>query len=569
MKKFSYLLILILGLSFTACEPLEDIHDEIDAELDEKAVAGSLDYTLTDDDYDELGLGYYSFNSEDEAKELIPVLLSDLYPALGAGSSMNVSFDLYDPLRIEEYTVASSEYTEIGLEENYFSGFGDIEDFLSFKFPQAEQGEYVELTYQVLADEEGYTLTDEDFELIEDELGDTYPEPTSSAANYGNFERRDGNDAYWSNEMILEAINVVLSENIDGVIGQKYNVSYDIYDGSSGTESMTVQFDGNSYISAGGTAYALENEDYDLIGDELGDDYPGPAGNAAQYNSFDIRSGEDNYWSQEMILEAINIVLMEEYPAAEEGAKFEVSYDVYSGGVSTVITSVVMVDGVYVIDQEASVSTIEETKVYAYTNGRWNAPYTLDAEAYTEMGQSYPNFDDEDEAIYKLEIYLGEVYPYAEAGDFVALAYNFYSGGTSTRYANFIYENGEWNHIPSVIEKSIQFGHDGTGWVPDNTIRYRLTGSDYGIIASVLEDEYPVAVESMNNYSNFDRRDNVDQYWSDDMLLQAMGVLADAINPNAEVGQKYVFTFDIYNGTNTTESLSIIKDVSGEWILNE
>lgn len=569
MKKFSYLLILILGLGFTACEPLEDIHDEIDAELDEKAVAGSLDYTLTDDDYDELGLGYYSFNSEDEAKELIPVLLADLYPALGAGSSMNVSFDLYDPINIEEYTVASSEYAEIGLQENYFSGFGDIEDFLSYKFPQAEQGEYVELTYQVLADEENYTLTDDDFELIQDELGDTYPDPTSSAANYGNFERRESNDAYWSNEMILEAINVVLLENIDGVIGQKYNVSYDIYDGSSGSESMTVQFDGNSYISAGGTAYELDNDDYDFIGTELGDDYPGPAGNAAQYNSFDIRSSSDNFWSQEMLLEAINVVLMEEYPAAEEGAKFVVSYDVYSGSVSTVITSVIMVDGVYVIDEDASVSTIEETKVYAYTNGSWDTPYTLDAEAYTEMGQSYPNFDDEDEAIYKLEIYLGKVYPYAEEGDFVALAYDFYSGGTSTRYANFIYENGKWNHIPSVIETSIQFGHDGTAWVPDNTIYYRLTGSDYGIIASVLEDEYPLAVESMNNYGNFDRRDNVDQYWSDEMLLEAMGVLADAINPNAEVGQKYVFTFDIYNGTNTTESLSIIKDESGEWILNE
>jgi hypothetical protein len=53
------------------------------------------------------------------------------------------------------------------------------------------------------------------------------------------------------------------------------------------------------------------------------------------------------------------------------------------------------------------------------------------------------------------------------------------------------------------------------------------------------------------------------------MLLEAMQALLSEIAPNAEVGQKYVMTFDIYNGTNTTESLSLIKDESGAWVINE
>lgn len=568
MKNTFYILMLFIAVAITGCEPMEDIHNEIDEKISN--VEGSLEYTLEEEDYtDNLGLNFPNFSSEDEARELIPVLLSDLYPALGKNSSVNVSFNIYDPIRVEEYTVGTGGYEAIGLSENYFSGRGEVRDFLAYQFPQAEEGDYVELTYNTLADEEAYMLNDADFDLIGEEFGDDYPEPSSSAAQYGNFERRETSDAYWNNEMILEAINLVLSENIDGVEGQKYNVSYDIYDGSAGTESMTVQFNGNTYIAVGGMAHEVTNDDFDLIGEELGETYPGPAGNAAQYNSFDIRESSDNYWSTDMILEAINVVLMENYPDATDGDKFEVSYDIYSGSVSTSVQPVVLENGVYVIDEEASVSTIEVTNVFAYTNGSWNTPLTLDSDDYTEMGQTYPNFDDEDEAIYKLAIFLENKYPYAEEGDFVAVAYDFYSGETTTEYANFVFEDGKFNYIPSVVQRSLQFGNDGTEWVPDNTIRYSLSGSDYATIGSALASEYPGPVQSMENYNNFDRREGNSAYWSDEMILEAMRVLLNEIAPNAEVGQKYVLTYDVYIGTNTTESISLIKNEAGEWVINE
>ncbi|WP_372918972.1 hypothetical protein [Salegentibacter sp.] len=569
MKKLVYLFMMIIGLAFTGCEPMEDIHEEIDATLDD-GVEGSTDYVLTEEDYDALDLGFGSFNSVDEAGELIPGLLTNHFPVWGEGSLVNVTFNLYDPIRIEEYTVASSEYAEIGLEENYFAGFGDIEDFLEYKYPRAENGDYVELTYQVLADEENYTLDADDFDLIEEKLGDTYPEPASSAGNYSNFERRDSNDAYWSEEMILEAINVVLSENIDGVVGQKYNVSYRIYDGSAGTESMTVQFDGNAYILASGTAYELDNDDYDFIGDELGDDYPGPAGNAAQFNSFDVRSSSDNYWSNEMILEAINILLMEENPTAEDGAKFDVSYDVYSGSVSTVTNSVVMVDGEYVIDEEASVSTIEETNVYAFTNGRWNEPYMLPEDTYQdEFEQQYGNFDDEEEAAFYIARYIEPMFPYAEEGDYFSVGYNFYNGDdTVTRYANFIFEGGEWNYIPSTIEETIQFGHNGETWEPDNTIAYTLTEADFEFIGDAFIDTYPGPADNAGYFGSFDRRSTSDNYWSNDMILEALNIFLDELDPNAEEGQRYAVTYEVYTGSAGFETMSVIKE-DGEWILNE
>ncbi|PZP97455.1 MAG: hypothetical protein DI572_06860, partial [Staphylococcus epidermidis] len=73
-------------------------------------------------------------------------------------------------------------------------------------------------------------------------------------------------------------------------------------------------------------------------------------------------------------------------------------------------------------------------------------------------------------------IFLENRFPYAQDGDFVALGYDFYSGETTREYANFVFEDGEFNYIPSVVESSLQFGNDGTQWVPDNTIRYSLSG---------------------------------------------------------------------------------------------
>lgn len=567
MKKLFYLFtVAALSLLASSCNPLDDIYDDLEA--NEPGISTEFQYTLTEDDYtDILDLDFPNFSSLDDAKELIPTVLNENFPVLGENSLATVYFDIYDPLRVENYTVVSADYSETGLSTTYFSGLGDVQDFLELKYPQAENGDYVRLTYQVLAEEIAYTIDADDFDLIGSELADKYPAPASSAAQYSNFDRRETRSAYWSNEMILEAINIVLEDNFDNVTGQKYNVSYAIYDGSSGTESMTVQYDGNAYISVGGTAYTFTNADFTLIGTEFATTYPDPAASAARYNNFDRRVGNAAYWSNEMILEAIDAVLDAQYPAAGDGDKFEVSYAVYTGSAGVEIMSVIKENGSYIVDENASVSTIETTVVYAFSNNNWNEPFMLDAEDYTEIGQRFPNFDDEDEAIFKLEIFLGREFPYAEEGDFVTLAYAFFeSGSTSTEYANFKFENGEFNYIPSVIQSSLQFGNDGTTWVPDNTITYKLGVADYTFLADELAADYPNPTSSMGRYGNFDRRSGNAAFWSDDMIVEAMNILLDKIDPSAEEGQKYAVTFDIYNGSNTTETFFLIKNDEGDWV---
>ncbi|MCP9199433.1 hypothetical protein MKO06_05915 [Gramella sp. GC03-9] len=572
MKKSFNLIMVLLGMLVVSCNPMEEIHDEIDTELDNQMAVAEADYVLTEDDYEDLGQSFPNFSSVEDARTLIPTLLSDLFPTYGAGSIINVGFDLYDPLRVQNYTVTDSDYSKIELSNDYFSGMGEIKEFLEIEFPQAEEGAYVRLTYDMLADEKYYSLNDGDYDFVGEEFEAEYAGPAGNAAQYGSFDVRESSDNYWSEDMLIEALGAVISENFGTVAGQKYNVTYEVYSGSVEERSMTIQFDGNAYVSVGGTSYELSDADYDAIGDEFADEYAGPAANAARFGSFDVRSSSDNYWSEDMVLEAVNYILKTQYPAAEDGAKFAVSYAIYNGSVSTQVTNVVLSGDDYVIDTEASVSTIEETKVFAYTNGEWNEPYMLPSDSYTEeFGQSYSNFGDEEEALSKIAIFLGREFPYATEGEYKAVGYRFYNGeATVTEYANYVFKGGEWNLIPTVISDSLQFGYEDGTWVPDNTINYTLSSADYSIIADALAGnaEYSTAVASMERYSNFDRRPGASAYWSDEMVVVAMKALLNEIAPNAEEGQKYVLTFDIYNGSNTTESLGLIKE-GGEWVVNE
>lgn len=570
MKNSIYLLMMFLGLALTGCEPMEEIHEEIDREIANTPIEGVAEYTLIEEDYDALDLQYGSFNSLDEARALIPGLLAEKFPVWGEGSLAEVTFALYAPIRVQEYTVEAADYAAIGLDVNYFSGMDEIQDFLAYQFPQAKNGTYVELTYRTLAEEIEYTVNEDDFELVGEELGDEYPKPASSAANYGNFDRREGNDAYWSNEMILDAINVILSENFDGIEGQTYNVFYDVYDGSPGVENMHVKFDGNSYIAVGGTAYDVSNDDFDLIGEEFAEVYPEPASSAAQYNNFERREDNDAYWSNSMIVEALNFLLKQKYPDATEGAQFDVTYRIYDGAAGSEVISLILQDGEYVVDESFTVSTVETTDTFAYANGEWAIPFTLPASSYTEeFGQSYSNFDDEEEAIYKIGIYLEQEFPYAEEGDFVPVAYQFYNGEeTVTEYANFVFEDGEFVNIPSVIQETLQFGHNGTEWEPDNTILYTLSPSDFTLIGEELIEEYPNPADNAGYFGNFDVREGSSNYWSQEMILEAVRIILNQIAPNPEEGQKYVVSYPIYDGSDGIGSISVIY-MDGEWVINQ
>ena len=570
----------LMGVLLTGCEPMEDIHEEVDQRIENTPIEGVTEYILTEEDYDDLDLPN-QFSSLEEASALIPQLLSDMFPVWGNGSLAQVTFNLNAPNTPDVFEVPEAGYEAIGLNRNYFNETSEIKEYLEYQFPQASLNEYIKLTYRTVAVEKSYELSDDDFDLIEEEFKAVYPDPAASAGRFGNFERREGRDAYWTNEMILEAINVVMAKNFPGVEGQTYEVTYPIYNGSPGMESMKLRYNGTAYVQFGATAYDMSDDDFDFVGAELAEEYPGPAANAAQFHSFDIRATSDNYWNEEMILEAINVLLMERSPNATEGIKFNVSYRVYDGsGVSSTVLAVVLSDGEYVLNEEETISTIMESKVFAFGDNMWHMPLTLPDGIYqNEFGQRFGNFGNEADAGFYIGRWLEPRFPYAQDRDFVSVGYTFTFvveenekevRKFETRYASFVYDEDqrEWEFIPTVIPYTVQFGIENGEWVVDNTIVYQLASSDYEFLS-----EYFTGVQgfedqswSIGNYQNFDRRQGTRNYWSTDMLIRAMGVLLnEEVAPGAEEGQKYLMIYDIYDGTNTTEQLHLIK-TEGEWV---
>ncbi|GAB2761459.1 hypothetical protein [Salinimicrobium soli] len=573
MKKSFYFLMMFIGLALTSCEPMEDIHDEIDTAIDNSPVQGVVDYTLTEDDYKDkkkgLGLNFTSFNSVDDAKAMIPVLLDMKYPVWGEGSLVNVTFNLYDPIRIQEVTLTEADYQDLGLSANYITDFYQLRNFLKSEFPQAKEGAYAEVTYKKLSEEISYTFTSSDYDDAGAALAGKYPDPAANAAQYSSFDVRDWSDNYWNDDMILEAINVVLSAEFDDVPGQTYNVSYDVY--YPATLSMSVVFDGvtESYIRIGGMGYEVSSGDFDLIEAEFASVYPDPAESAGKYSNFERRSSNDAYWSDSMILEALDFLLKEKFPNAAEGAEYDVTYKIYNGSSGSEILSLVFENGDWVENTNATIYTVEESTVLAFTNNSWGMPLSLESEDYTAMGQRYPNFSDEDEAIYKIGIFLGLEYPYAEEGDFAALTYDLYTSGSgvSAEYLNYFFNGDEWEYIPSVVEQSLQFGYEAGAWAPDNTVKRTLIASDYSYIAAQLADVYELQAGNLANYGNFNTAGGPTS-WDDAQLLHAMQILLDHIAPNAEIGQKYVLYFDAYvGGGYEIKERKMIKTDDG-WELN-
>jgi len=553
MKNIIYLLTIAMAITFVGCNPLEDLYDDIDArdtpgvdfiQADEQYIFVTEDYELYEDELE----GEEFFMSQDQADLLIPDFLAETFPVWGEGSLVNVTYNLFD--ETVPVTMVTSET---------LSNINDIDGFLSSNMEAAVDGTFVALTYnaEVLA----YTLSDNDFETIEDALGSKYPEATSSAARFGNFERRSSRDSFWSDDMIVEAITVLLADDFN--TGQVVAVSFAIFDGSPGSESFTVQHNGFNFLKldvdasgADAIEYTLTGEDYNTIATGLMDVYPNPAENLGRFGSFDTRVGSsDNAWSDEMIIEGLNLVL----PTAMEGDVYVVSYEIFNGSRGTDTITLLFTGGAYI----ENATVVEVTAVVAKNDGDWEFPYTFTRANFDTFGFRFPNFSSSN--VFILDIFLEDLFPFAQAGDVATVQYDFFAGGTSTKYGKSVFDGNKWNLTPDVIETAFQYGFEDGVWLPDNTINYMLTDSDITLISNAFIDIYPGPAENVGFFGSFDRRSGSSNFWNDDMLLEAFNVLLDARDPGAEEGQKYALTYIVFTGSTGNETQSVIK-TNGVWV---
>ena len=555
MKKIIFCLT-ILGLVLTGCNPNEDIYKALDDRSTEGIdfILGIESYTFTSEDYEAYEIELEEeefFKSQELADQIIPDFLAEKFPAWGEGSLVNVTYNLLDETELEMMTASQT-----------MGSLSNIDSYLSSNYEGAPDGTFVELTYNstVLSK----TLSDDDIEDVAVRLVTKYPTAAQSAANFGNFDRRSSNPAYWSDEMILEGLYTFLKDDYN--VGQVLVLTFPIYDGGSNwSETFVVMHDGYKFLkldvdATGSDAieYTLSSNDYDTIANDLATAYPGPAENVGRFGSFDVRSSSSNYWSDAMLLEALNIVL----PVANEGDVYAVTYLIYNGSVTTETKTLRYSSGEYVENE----TVVEVSPVVAKNDGDWVFPYTFTRADFDMFGFRFPNFSSSN--IYILDIHLKDLFPYAQAGDVAMVQYDYFSGGVSTKYGHSIFDGDNWHLTPDVVETTFQYGFEDGQWVPDNTINYVLTSSDIAIISNAFINIYEGPADNVGFFGSFDRRPGSSNYWSDEMLLEAFNVLLDTIDPNAAEGQKYVLNYLVYVGSTVTESKKVIK-TGGEWVYNE
>ena len=604
MKKI-FLLLTVFSMVFASCEPLEDINEAIDAM--DNPIIGDASIKLTDDDYSDLGLNYGSFSSIDDAKADLPAFLSDKYPAWGKGSSVLVDYKLYrgNAFSVKNYSLDQDDYTASGSTLLGFASTAtpgnDLPGIIAANYTTAKEGDYVSAQYYQFTGG-AYTVTPT--VSLEENLayGATAGDLTTVSA--GGWSNHSGSN----NQLMYAAENLTMAgyptSNVGGSLALSSSGSEDVNTALSTIITTNMVYSSAlvklSTVGSGTYFFHLMEED----GSYSYSARVGAKDNGSGKILFGIgaTSSSLTYGATAFDLDTTYLIITS-YNIATGVANLHVLSAVSSTEPSTPEATSTgnagnsanrigirqggggptgLMDGFRVSNTWSSImsnATLADEVVgnkesytanYKYTGGAWEVPtseyYEITEADFTSMGIS--NFGSSTPAEDYLPTFLSLKFPYANGGEELQVLYKYVSSSSGPQVRGNTYNKtaaNTWVAYMSTIDTELQFGHDGDKWVPDNTIKYTLTrgsNSDYDWIASQLTTaEYASLIGNLSNYDDFDYN------WTDDQILHAMTLFAAHHDPSAAEGQKYLFTYVVYDNGENELKISMIKQ-GGVWIEN-
>ena len=195
---------------------------------------------LPEDVYgDFFGEGGIDFSNEDEGEEKMPVYLNYLVNSapdydtqtLEAGEVLVVQYN-YDGGDGAENTPSVGLYIFDGTEWSLYSeGYQTTQETLSFGYDGSTW---------VPDNTIAITLPFSAYEFMAAQLPADDPR-RGSMESFGNFDVRQGESVYWDIPARVQVIGAwLLAEYPDSEVGQKYKVTYAVYDGAAGTREITL-----------------------------------------------------------------------------------------------------------------------------------------------------------------------------------------------------------------------------------------------------------------------------------------------------------------------------------------
>ena len=531
---------------FTSCNPLEDINAEIDAQAN--PIVGDVSFTLTDDDYTVLDLSNGNFSSEEDAKTALPSFLADRYPVWGNGSSALVGYNLYignapgvsDYTQSQNYNVASADYpggtdNAVGFYENENpSDF--VPDILSANIQNPIEGQIILAKYK---------------QYVGQTVNGFSPIYTADFKSEGTL-------------LDYEAISVIGDQAWEAT--QSYGAKISGYAGGNNQNEdwlISTEIDlSNTSNSSLQVSQVLNYGSYDAVSVLISKDYTGAA-STANWEVVNLTNVPDGSSWTEVISDEFSL-------SAYDGEKIYVAFK-YTSTSSSSATWEVFKASI----KAPGVEGVTENKeaYYLYKNGTWELSqgvYYISDKDFDSMGEAsgqpgrYNNFSSAVSPSNYLPSFLKNKYLYAQEGDELFVIYRYFSStsGAQLRGNLYTYSAGVWNGFESTIATTLQFGHDGATWVPDNTIKYTLIrNTDYEYMASQLTTpEYAGLIGNLANYGDFDYN------WTDEQINFALVIFLTNHDASATEGQKYLLSYVVYDNGENIFQKRFIK-TNGEWVI--
>jgi len=560
MKLFNKLYLLIFVVLGFACHPYEDDFQEI--EENAPGPIANIEITLNDDDYALLEdvegaeniAQYGNFDSEEDVREFIPMILSQKYPLFDNKSLVTVNYDFYRGFSSEVRPFSNADEFSFGAEEyalisedaasfQFVNSKSEVKGVIDASNPDAEDGdvlivsyEYADINYSGINFESIFVENFQDVADLSDFdtyslSGDQAWELDGSEANMSGYAGSNMPNEDW---FVIPSIDLTNSSAAVTLrISQGINFKNAAAYGEDIAIRVSTDYDGTNVETANWQNLEVQNW---------------PAG-----NSWDLVDSEASL--AEFVGENISLGFFYRSTAdfAPNWSLDEISVEIGE-----------------------TIETETVATFYQFDDGSWIIPgdaYYVTATDYNAMGApgQYDNFSgDVPPADYLPEL-LNQKYPYAVEGDQKIVVYKYYSGSVQTRGDLYTFTSGNWEVYGSTIEEQLQFAKEEGVWVPDNTIAYTLTGADYEAIGNIAIENGDVARgENLQQYGNFYQNfPGGDTHWTDEQIVAVFDQFLKMKYPDLGPGQKFTITYLAYTGSAVELQMNLIQNEEGNYVINE
>lgn len=500
--KYNLIALSLLGAFATACDPMEDIYNEIDADGTTNTQTMS-EYVLTALDYETISSAAAKDAATDEEKALasavksdkalndfataekyIPTILANMLPSWGKNSSVGVTYNyqnapsefVQECRKATTASLGSKDYEAIWGEGSPVKFLSPVHApatvlpaWLAENYKDAAESDFILVDYKYDETDPVFTgseLFSQNFETVEADKdialdgwaqvalkgSRNWQGKTYGGNGYAQFSANGFNDGAVDTWLISPAVDITTKD-----ASLSFDIKFGYYNADCFDVLVSDTYTGNGTIDA--TQWT-----------SLKSEFTYPEGLPGGYNTDFVNVGKSSL-------------------AAYNGKKIYIALR-YVGEGPKAKTTTVQIDNLS-ISSAVLAPTNEQpcNALYQFDGENWkaytNSKLVVVAPAdYDAMGSpgSHDNFSASDAPENYLPQFLAQKFPYAQEGDVKAVMYKYYDKTTFIEVNEYLFSAGQWILNDNIeLKEKVNFVF-ADSWMFDPTVTKSLASNDYLIL---------------------------------------------------------------------------------------